>query len=62
MRVNYTRERESSGGLAVAAALTLEEAEVAVTGALDGEVGGAGGHGGRCPLTQLRLRKVREGG
>jgi len=49
MRVNYTREGESSGGPAVAAALTLEDAEVAITGALDGEVGGAGGHGGCCP-------------
>ena len=30
------------------AALTIEEAEVAITGDLDGEVGGAGGHGVGC--------------
>lgn len=44
---------------AAAAELTLEEAEVAVTGGLDGGGGGAGGHGA-VRTSALGFRKVRE--
>lgn len=43
-RVFGKRERERES-----AALTLEEAEVAVDGGLDGDIGGGGGHGGGDP-------------